>query len=419
VSWPTRRLSELGTWYGGSTPSKAEPSYWLGGTIPWLSPKDMGDEVLRETRDHITTAALDAGRAKMVPSGSVAVVTRSGILERTVPIAIVPFETTLNQDMKAVVPSVDVDARWMAWALRSQERQILSDDRKSGTTVASLDSGKFLSRTIPVPPTGEQRWIVEMLEDHLRRLRAAEMLLVQSFDRSKTLAVSSYLRSTRADVPSLSLGEVRLAAAYGTSARCSYDGAGDPVVRIPNVSGGRIDLGDLKRVSDPSVDVSAYRLAEGDLLIVRTNGSKSLIGRSAVVREPIDAAFASYLIRYRFRTDLLSPEWAQVALSAPGARTTLESLAASSAGQYNLSVAKLDSVEIPLPALVEQRRMLDEINEWSDSSHRIATSLDTARARSASLRRALLAAAFAGELTGRESDTDRIEELADASHHSR
>lgn len=30
--------------------------------------------------------------------------------------------TTLNQDMKAIVPKENVDPRWVAWGLRARER---------------------------------------------------------------------------------------------------------------------------------------------------------------------------------------------------------------------------------------------------------------------------------------------------------
>lgn len=116
-------LGDIGQWYGGGTPSKSNSAFWTEGSIPWLSPKDMGHEVLTDTVDHITTTAVAGSATRLVPAHSVAVVTRSGILERKLPVALVPFETTLNQDMKAVVPRPGVDARWVAWGLRAFERQ--------------------------------------------------------------------------------------------------------------------------------------------------------------------------------------------------------------------------------------------------------------------------------------------------------
>jgi len=96
------------------------------------------------------------------------------------------------------------------------------------------------------------------------------------------------------------------------------------VVRIPNLVDGVIDLTDEKRVAASGADVSGSMLAAGDLLIVRTNGSVDLVGRSAVVQDGIEAAFASYLIRYRLRADLVRPSWVQAMLSSPQVRRVIE-----------------------------------------------------------------------------------------------
>jgi type I restriction enzyme S subunit len=50
----------VGTWYGGGTPTKSVSEYWENGTVPWLSPKDMGGGQVLATEDHITEVALDS-----------------------------------------------------------------------------------------------------------------------------------------------------------------------------------------------------------------------------------------------------------------------------------------------------------------------------------------------------------------------
>jgi len=174
VTWQRVPLKDVGTWYSGATPSKSNASFWTDGTIPWLSPKDMGPEVLTSTQDHITRTAVERSSVKLVPGGSTAVVVRSGIIERTIPVSLVPFDTTLNQDMKAVQPRADIDARWIAWGLRAFERELLRDTRKAGTTVASIEWPRFQAFEIPVPPLEDQRRIIDLLEDHLSRLDAAD-----------------------------------------------------------------------------------------------------------------------------------------------------------------------------------------------------------------------------------------------------
>jgi hypothetical protein len=60
------RLRDLGTWAGGNTPSKANPAYWIDGTVPWVSPKDMKVDEIVSSEDHITKTALDDGRVSLI-----------------------------------------------------------------------------------------------------------------------------------------------------------------------------------------------------------------------------------------------------------------------------------------------------------------------------------------------------------------
>ncbi|MEI5009059.1 restriction endonuclease subunit S, partial [Streptomyces sp. PmtA] len=64
--WARAQLGELGVSYGGGTPSKKHPAFWKDGTIPWLSPKDMGENVLSDTQDKIHESALDASPVKLI-----------------------------------------------------------------------------------------------------------------------------------------------------------------------------------------------------------------------------------------------------------------------------------------------------------------------------------------------------------------
>lgn len=131
----------------------------------------MGEPVLRGSQDRITEEAVRGSATKLVPAGAVAVVVRSSILDHTLPIALVPFASALNQDMKAVVPYKDVLAPFLLHSLRSQAATLLLTTRKMGGSVASMEMPRFLSYRVPVPPLEIQREIVNTL-DHFATLEA-------------------------------------------------------------------------------------------------------------------------------------------------------------------------------------------------------------------------------------------------------
>lgn len=310
-------------------------------------------------------------------------------------------------------PRPELYSRYLFYFATSRELldQVLPLQR--GVSYPAVLDKDVRAARIPVPPIAEQRRIVDILEDHLSRLDAADASLGFADRRAALLEAAHLTRAVSSGSDESTLGELALSSGYGTSTRCVLGGPGPAVVRIPNVSNRRIDLTNEKRVADAAVDVSSMMLSTGDLLIVRTNGSRALIGRSAVVSEGIEASFASYLIRYQLDLNRVRPEWVSLMLARPHTRGVLERLAASSAGQYNLSLSKLDGVAVPAPRLDEQDRLILEHSDRAENLQRLRVSGVAARSRSSALRRALLAAAFSGKLTGATSDSERIEELAD------
>ncbi|WP_136089068.1 restriction endonuclease subunit S [Auritidibacter ignavus] len=157
-------VKELGRWYGGGTPSKSRSDYWVDGTIPWISPKDMGRSVVTDTEDHITEAAVRNSATKLVPANAVALVARSSILDHTLPIAFVPSPSALNQDMKAVIAADGIEPRYVFHVLRANRARMLRSVRRTGGSVASLDSQKLWKFDVPVPAADEQLRIIEFMD---------------------------------------------------------------------------------------------------------------------------------------------------------------------------------------------------------------------------------------------------------------
>jgi type I restriction enzyme S subunit len=170
-----------------------------------------------------------------------------------------------------------------------------------------------------------------------------------------------------ADLPSLPKGWCWASAAaffwdadYGTSEKCTPDGKGNAVLRIPNVDAGRISLEEIKYAEKGADLKHDGNVGPKDFLFIRTNGSRSLIGRGALVTRKYDPAlyFASYLIRLRLLQMESVSEWFALAWHSPSVREQILKVAASSAGQHNLSLSSASTFAIPLPPSAEQSRIL-------------------------------------------------------------
>ena len=163
--YPMKPLADLGKWSGGKTPSMANTSYWEGGTIPWISSKDMKVSTLTDTQDHITEKAINEASMTLFPENSIAIVTRSGILKHTFPVAYVPFKTTINQDIKILVVNKEVLPRYAFHVIQGKGQDILTKTKKQGGTVDSLDFQKVLAYKVSVPPLDVQERLVQVLDN--------------------------------------------------------------------------------------------------------------------------------------------------------------------------------------------------------------------------------------------------------------
>ncbi|WP_353649815.1 restriction endonuclease subunit S [Nakamurella sp. A5-74] len=314
-------------------------------------------------------------------------------------------------------PIADLDASFLEFWLLSQEAQVRIDAMKTGISDSGLNltQDRFLELPVPVPPRTEQHKIVEILEDHLSRLDTSATLLDDS--RNKFAAVTASLstdivnQARRSSVDHL-LGDHAYSVSYGTSAKTGSLAAETdvPVLRMGNIREGELDWKSLKYLAAEHPDINKASLVDGDLLFNRTN-SAELVGKSAVFHGERSAALASYLIRVRFDERLLA-DWANIVINSPYGRSYIRSVLSQQVGQANVNGTKLRAFPIPVPPLKSQQADLVRFFVIREALNRLDRDRARIVARGVSLRRAVLAAAFSGTLTGQSTDAEVIEELA-------
>lgn len=170
AGWSLFSLKDLGGLSGGKTPSKANPSFWSSQDIPWVSPKDMKKNLLEDTEDRISQSAVKDAGMTLYPAGSILMVTRSGILQHTFPVALAGNELTVNQDIKVLRPVEGITPQFAFYLLKSFGGEILSACSKDGTTVQSIDSEKLEAFPLPLPPAAEQTHIAAKLDELLAQV---------------------------------------------------------------------------------------------------------------------------------------------------------------------------------------------------------------------------------------------------------
>ena len=157
-SWVWVRLNSLGTFVGGHTPSLADHTNWDNGNVIWITSKDMKSKYIVDSGEKLS--AKGAKELQLLPPETILMVTRSGILKHTFPVAIAKTHLTINQDQRALRLHCPDMSEFVYVLLRGLEGKILRDFVKKGTTVQSILWDKFINMPIPLPPLAEQQRIV-------------------------------------------------------------------------------------------------------------------------------------------------------------------------------------------------------------------------------------------------------------------
>ncbi len=156
--WKWCKLEDIATFGGGKTPSMDIKEYWNKGKNLWVTSKDMKNDSIHDSLMKITDEALNI--MTQYKKDTLLVVTRSGILRHTLPIAILEKKATINQDIKSIMPLNGIIPKFLFYAIKANENIILTEYHKDGTTVDSIDFDKFKCLPIPLPPINEQKRII-------------------------------------------------------------------------------------------------------------------------------------------------------------------------------------------------------------------------------------------------------------------
>lgn len=292
-------------------------------------------------------------------------------------------------------------------------------DMSAGTTVDTYTIVNANMTKIPLPPLAEQQRIVDRIENLFSELDEAkektqeviesidtniEAVLFKAFDGQLTTEWRKYNDITD-DWDNTTLSKIVSGIKYGLSEKSDYDNKGTPVLRIPNIGDGIIDFSDLKFMSS-KLDNSSHEVVEDDILIIRSNGSRDLVGKCALVPKlEKKYAYASFLIRIKASEKVL-PEYLVRFMNSSKARMQLFTKAKSSSGIHNINSKELGAINIKIPSLIEQEQILKLVGELVDKV-KMAKEVTIMTIESIDeMKKSILAKAFRGELGTNNPDEE-------------
>lgn len=419
--WVETTLGEVATKIGsGATPTGGEQSYKLSG-IPLIRSLNVHFDGVRKEG----LAFLDEKQASklenvIVQENDVLLNITGASIGR---VAVAPSACSgarVNQHVSIIRLSKGVEPEFIKGFLASPVAQDFIARENYGATRQALTKTMIEEFRFPLPPLTEQKRIVAKLDalnaksararTELARIetlvaRYKQAVLSKAFSGELTNSSGSGWRSAL-------LGELAVDVRYGTAEKCTFAPELTPVLRIPNVANGQIDLSDLKHAEFNTKELQKLALLEGDILVIRSNGSLDLVGRSAVVNAAAAGMlFAGYLIRIRLDLKKASPSFIQRWMQSAEVRRSIEDAAKSTSGVNNVNSQQLQALQLRLPPLSEQHEIVRRIEAAFARIDHLAAEAKRALDLVGKLDEAILAKAFRGELVPQDPADEPADKL--------
>jgi len=347
----TQTLRDLCTIRHGGTPSKANAAFWAG-DVPWVSPKDMKSALILDAADHISDDAIENSATHLVPTKSVLVVVRSGILAHTLPVAQAGRALAFNQDIKAFTPdTTKVDPDYVYWFLRARAAYTVLHGVKKGATVHSLQSGFLENLPVPSRTEEEQRTIVDLLS----RAEAIVQLRREAKSKADELMVAAFFDLFGDPATNEKAWPMRKVSEFvarfdGGKNLQAGSGLDSPyrILKVSAVTSGQYLEKESKPIPDGYEAPAAHLVKVGDMLFSRAN-TEQLVGATAIVEqtngttllpdklwrivwaEPVDAAYMHAL----FHTPFVRRELSRIS-------------SGTSASMRNISQGRLFNLTLPI-----------------------------------------------------------------------
>ncbi|MFC7323098.1 restriction endonuclease subunit S [Halorubrum rutilum] len=394
--WAEKSLVDLCEIGGGSTPKKSNDEYWDGGKILWTTPKDFDAPRLNDTEDKMTKKGVEASTSKIYSSGTTLMVVRSGVLRHTLPVAMVDNQTTINQDLKALDPDNEqVNAEYFFQAISGLSEDIRGSCKKTGTTVESIQTNVLKQYQLPVPSKSEQQKIATVLHNVDQAIQKTGEIVEQANRLKKSFIQEFFSRGyydhqewhqvdmqdayvmTRTETlpaawdikKSGKITEVKTGHTPSTSVDEYWDGeiSWVDIHDLTQLEGTVIHTTDDTITKEGLNNSGAKLLPEGTLVLCRTGA----IGETAILGK--EMATDQDQVTFECDKSEVLPRYLMYLFEY--ATPQLERLSAGST-HNKVQLHFFSNLEIPLPEIDEQRKIIEVIESVDEVSQANKKQLD-------------------------------------------
>lgn len=389
-SYPTYKLGEICETTSGGTPNRKNDAYY-GGSIPWVKSGELGKGVIYDTEEKITEEAVKESSAKIFPEGTLLIALYGATIGK---LGFLGVPAATNQAVCGIFANEKIDLQFLSYYLFHKRNDLIAQG--TGGAQPNISQTILKNLPIPLPPLPTQQAIVIRIELLFAELdKAVEKLKTaqQQLKVYKQAVLNGCLTKGSEKWEKVKLGEVAEMCLGKMLDKNKNKGNYQPYLRNVNVRWGSFDLDDLLEMRFEDSEQERYGLQNGDLIMCE--GGEP--GRCAIWKgEAQNMKIQKALHRIRLKPSV-SNKYVYYLFCHYAQNGLLEKYFTGTTIKH-LTGQSLKSIEIPLPSLPEQQRIVEEIetrlSACDEVEKQIAESLQQAEA----LRQSILKKAFSGEL---------------------
>lgn len=302
----------------------------------------------------------------------------------------------LQRSVALIKPADEIDSRFLAYYLRSKSAQEYLEQNSRGVAQKGIYLGLIKKLPIPLPPREIQIEISDKLEelfselDYIRNLLKASLKQLAYY---RGILLNKLIPAGQSRI--VKLAEVSQSIHYGFTTKSSKEVGGPKIVRITDIQDDAVDWNQVPNCWIGGDEYKKYKLGEDDILFARsgaTVGKTYRVGNNAP-----DAVFASYLIRIQLQKEKILPEYVSYYFHTQDYWRQIQK-GQIGTGQPNFNGTKLSQLDIPLPTLEDQRRIIDQLNMAIPEVNNMVSVAKRSIFSLEILKQSALRKAFAGEL---------------------
>lgn len=347
-----RTMEEVFEIRNGYTPSKNNPDFWEGGTIPWFRMEDIrqNGRILSDAIQHITPAAIK-GKG-LFPANSIIIATTATIGEHALVIA----DSLANQRFTNLTVRKSLSACLLPKFVFYYMFVIDEWCKKNvnAGNFASVDMKRFKKLDFPLPPIEVQTEIIHIL-DKFTSLEAELDCRKRQYEyyRDKLL---SFDNVGGQEVEWKKMSEV--CEIYdGTHQTPKYQTEGIPFISVENIK----DIyGSNKYISIEAYEAYKVKPKVGDVFMTRIGS----IGACAVFTKQEDVSYYVSLALLRPNSAILDSRFLKHLIESSIGKRELSKRTLHNAVPIKINKSDIGKVKLPIPSLEEQHRIVSILDRF-------------------------------------------------------